>query len=218
MPPLPRPRSANPVAGPDTFTFRPRTAWISAVVWGLVVAGWLTLALTGSAEPIGAASRQLPAIALGCVVVYAVCVRPVVRVGAEGVWLRNVVRDVWLPFADLARVETQYALTLVTVSGRRHQAWAAPAPSRHGAARVTDGDVREMGWTPDQGPVPASATLRSDAGAAAVTVRRMWDAHRAADGRPAAGTEVRWARGVLAALAVTALAVGLASVLAGAPA
>ena len=108
----------------DRFEFRPRTGLAACGVWVLLAAIWLLLDMrTGLA----AAARDLPVIGAISTIVYALFWRPKVVVGRDEVLLRNVFRDVSVPYPDLRRVHTQYVLALETHSGRRFQAWAAPA-------------------------------------------------------------------------------------------
>src|SRR4051794_26726255 len=55
--------------------------------------------------------------------------RPAVLVDDAGVSLRNLVRDVRIPWRSLEEIETRFALTL-HAGGRRHQSWAGSAPGR----------------------------------------------------------------------------------------
>ena len=116
--------------------------------------------------------------------------------------LRNVIRDVSVPWASLTDVDTRYALTL-TAGGRRFAAWAAPASSRFSTARATREDLETVHWNAADGPIPASATLRSDAGAAAALIRRYRSPPdpTADTGTPTSTppVETRWADAQLAA-------------------
>ena len=193
----------------DRFEFRPRTGLAACGVWVLLAAIWLLLDMrTGLA----AAARDLPVIGAISTIVYALFWRPKVVVGRDEVLLRNVFRDASVPYPDLRRVHTQYVLALETHSGRRFQAWAAPAGGRWGAARVTEADRRALDWSSEE--LPASAGLRSDAGAVAAAIRRRWqvvcpEAATASGVEPIEsrlpgadrGVRVQWAAGVLAVLA-----------------
>jgi len=182
------------------FVFRPWTGFAVCLAWGTVAiaivlaelhAGWFE------------AVRAAPTIAVSSSVVYAVFGRPRVMVWPDGVLLRNVLRDVYIPFAALAELGTQYALTVRTVDGRQHRSWAAPATGRIGAARLTEADRRTLGFSDWTDEIPSSAGLRSDAGAAAVAIRRRWRPRdRAAEAGSMAGVEVRWSATSLRMIAV----------------
>ncbi len=177
--------------------FRPTTGLVCSLLWTVAATGWITLALGDGAL---AALRQVPLFVLLSTLVYATCWRPLVAVRPGSVLIRNVVRDVEIPWAAIAEVTTRYALTLTITDGRTISAWAAPAPSRFSTARVTRADVKAVAWDEPEGPVghisiPASATERGDSGAAAALIRRGRQQHlngqpttRAADIRPPACT------------------------------
>jgi hypothetical protein len=155
----------------DQFVFRPRTGLVACALWAALAVVWLAIELpTGWAS----AAARLPLIGAISTVVYAVFYRPRVIVSGDDVLVVNVIRDIDIPFRALADVQTQYALTLTTVDGRRFQAWAAPASGRIGASRVTEEERKTLSWNGSMDEIPASASLRSDAGAAAVAIRRRW--------------------------------------------
>ncbi|WP_407344332.1 PH domain-containing protein [Pengzhenrongella phosphoraccumulans] len=210
--------------------FRPRSAIAAAICWGLITLAWAWFAVHDGG--LIALARQAPGMLLAATLVYAVLVRPSVEVSGAGVALRNVVRDVEVPWAALAEVRTRYALTLVATDGRRFTAWAAPASGRHTDTRLTLGEVRSLGWPAGAELPPSSASLASSSGAVAVWVRREWqravEDERAgvdlADGGTARGDTVRddavrddavrthLARGVLAAGAVAAALCAVAAI------
>jgi hypothetical protein len=194
-----------------TRVFRPPVGVVVSALWVLVTVVWLVAA---AAAGLRSLLVQLPPVALLASLVYATCTRPLVAVGADGVLLRNVFRDVSVPWPALDAIDTRYALTL-SAGGRRYAAWAAPASSRLSTARTTPADLRTVAWNDADGPIPASATLRSDSGAAAALIRRFWSP----DAAPASPTgdrevRVRWATGVVATVVVTAVATALVVVLA----
>jgi len=172
------------------------------VLWGLLAVFWLA-----SAGGYGWSTllAQLPAVALISTVVYAVCGRPRVIVKPQEVLLRNVVRDTTIPYTAISEIDTRYTLTVTTADGRRHQAWAAPAGGRFGAARVTDEERKSLSLSGPVEEIPASAGLRSDAGAAAVAIRRRWQAitEQGGSGPVSGTTTVRWATGVLVVFALS---------------
>ncbi len=159
---------------------------------------------------------QLPPLVLAATLVHATCTRPLVAVGPAGVLLRNVTRDVSIPWSSITDVDTKYALTL-TAGGRRYAAWAAPASSRFSTTRATREDLESVHWKAADGPIPASATLRSDAGVAAALIRRYRSADPTADtGTPTSPppVETRWATALLLTAAISAAATVLVTILA----
>jgi len=102
-------------------TFRPRVAPFMAVCWYLLAAfaTWdLIRRGDGADVPIGLAS-----LALVTVVVYAIAQRPAVVASARGVLLRNVVRDVWLPWHLVSAIEAKWSLTFHTAEAA-YGSWA----------------------------------------------------------------------------------------------
>lgn len=210
--------AAMPAAPPVTTgrVFRPRSSIAAAILWAAVTLVWAWFAVRDGGAP--GLARQAPGVVLAATLVYAVLVRPTVEVSAAGVTLRNVVRDVEVPWAALAEVRTRYALTLVTTGGRRFTGWAAPASGRHTDARLTRREVSAIGWDPDRELPTASASTASHSGAVAAWVRREWRrAAEAGDPDGAAGSgcdravRTSFARGVVAAFGLaTALTVVMA--------
>jgi hypothetical protein len=109
--------------------------------------------------------------------VWATYWRPEVAVDDAGVHVVNVLRTIDLPWPSIQRVDTKWALTLVTAYGK-YTAWAAPAPSGLSAARAASkGNLRGLpestygpGGSVRPGDVPSSPS-----GAAAAAVRRRWE-------------------------------------------
>lgn len=166
--------AAMPTARPTTTgrVFRPRSSSAAAIGWVLVTLAWAWFAMRDGGGP--GLARQAPGMVLAATGVYGVLVRPTVSVSPAGVTLRNVVRDVEVPWAALAEVRTRFALTLVTTDGRRFAAWAAPASGRHADARLTRREAGAIGWDPEQALPTASASTASHSGAVAAWVRREW--------------------------------------------
>lgn len=176
---------------------------LAVIAWLALSVLWLILEWR---EGPGAALLALPLVATILLGVWMLFGRPCVIVTAGGVELHNVLRDVRMPFGALKELSTRYCLKLTDTEGRSYQSWAAPAPSRYSTARVTEEDLRALSLSssPPDAPsdsglsagsvgsagasgVAASATLRSDAGAAAVAVRRAWREYLSSPG-PGAGS------------------------------
>lgn len=189
------------VRNAEVFVFRPRTGIAACVLWALLGIVWIATAAQGGWA---LAVSQLPLVGLVSTIVYAACGRPRVIVGPDEVVLRNVVRDVTIPYSAITDIQTRYTLTLTTADGGRHQAWAAPASGRFGAARVTEEERKTLGWSGPVTEIPSSAGLRSDAGAAAVAIRRRWQPVLEGATQPAGRVRITWATGILAALTVFA--------------
>lgn len=111
---------------------------------------------------------SLLALSTATIAVVALFGRPAVVADAGGVTLRNVARDVTVPWGRLDAVSVRWSLTLAT-AGRRYAAWAVPA-SRRRSARSAGAQLKYGG---------GSGTDR------AVTAR---EAYLAAGSRPRGGT------------------------------
>jgi hypothetical protein len=118
-----------------------------------------------------------PWLALVVLVVWATYWNPQVGVDDAGVHVVNVFRTIDLPWPSIQRVDTKWALKLVTAYGD-FTAWAAPAPGGIATARAAArGDLKNLpestygpGGSVRPGDVPSSPS-----GAAAAVVRRRWE-------------------------------------------
>ncbi len=125
--------------------------------------------------------RLLPLPALFAFVTWAAYWQPSVRVGDEGVTVSNVFRTIRVPWGQIKRIDTRYALTLDTTHGRV-TAWSAPAPGRHSllfAERSQGKHLPESSYI--AGTVRPGDLTSSESGAAAYIVRRRWEALRDAE-------------------------------------
>jgi hypothetical protein len=151
--------------------------------------------------------------------------RPAVVVDDAGVELRNLVRDVRVPWPALEELDTRYTLTLHS-GGRRYQSWAGAAPGRPslgswllsgrgagagagwgaGGSAVSgryDHALPDPRWTAGGGSsAPASSRdLRADSGATAFMIEQRWHAWRERMGAtagvdPGQPVVVRWRPGL----------------------
>ena len=86
--------------------------------------------------------------------------RPAVLAGPSGVVVRNVVRDIWLPWHDVATIEARWSLSVATqdrtfgswaVSGANAAPAAPPADARDRSAWPHRPPVHVVSWTvPDR--------------------------------------------------------------------
>jgi hypothetical protein len=199
--------------GVGPLVYRPTLVrLLSVVTWALLA---VVLVATAAADPLDGL-RWAPVLALVAALAYAMFWRPSVEVDDDAVTVRNVVRDVRVPWQRLESVDTRYSLML-EAGGRRYAAWAAPAPGRLSGVRQSRRDaaaLAALGADLDHG-LRASAVPNSDSGGAAIMVRARWEqagsaARRTRDAEP---TQVRWAPVPLVALAVTAAATVVAVLL-----
>ena len=159
------------------MTFRPESGrWMTGVVAAIALFGIVSLATQSG--PV-ATLRYGPGLVLLATLVWAAYWQPSVQVSAAGVTLRNVLRTVELPWPAIQRVDTRYALTLVTAYGT-YSAWAAPAPGSSRSREASAADLRGLpestygaGKSVRPGDLPTSPS-----GAAAAIVRTRWEALR----------------------------------------
>jgi hypothetical protein len=215
---------ASGVGQAARHVYRPAMVRIAAAVYAAFAGWWLVSALLTPSLRGG-----VPVLALGLLaggaLVYAVFWRPAVIVDADGVELRNVLRDVRVPWAALQEVDTKYTLTL-HAGGRRHQSWAASTRGWTGIWRgpaqgVAPGRSPDPQALPGQPSTRSSRDLRADSGAAAFLVEQRWAGWRDALGPggqqappEADGVVVRWnvaAPAVLLAGGVLAVLLGYSS-------
>ncbi|MDR3360567.1 MAG: PH domain-containing protein [Bifidobacteriaceae bacterium] len=189
------------------FTYRPRTGPVAAIaVWGL--AGLSAAGL--AADRLDQAARWAPAVALVCLTAWAVFWAPLVKVGADGLDVRNVTASHRLPWAAIVRIDTRWALTLHTAQGKV-TAFAAPAPSAtRSLSTATSAEARHLpessfdaGHSVRPGDLPGTAS-----GDLAWVVRERWERARGAG--PAGAATRRWHTATLAAWAALALWTALA--------
>jgi hypothetical protein len=158
-------------AGPlDVFKARSNKAF-AILLWALAALG-LTVTVVQSGP---GGLRFAAPLVLMAFLAWALFWRPAVVVSDTGVELVNPVRRVGVPWEALAFVDTKYALTLGTGSGR-YSAWAAPAPGvwggRHARPEHISG-LPESSYGPAQSVRPGD--LRNTvSGQAAFMVRRRW--------------------------------------------
>lgn len=134
----------------------------------------VALAATLVDDP-GSAVRVAPGLGLAAAGVWALFGRPAVVVHDGGIRLVNVLRTVELPWPAIQRVDTQYALTLVTAYGL-YASWAAPAPSRAAVTRATRSQTERLPEsTYAMGGVRPGDLAGTSSGDVAAYVRRRWE-------------------------------------------
>lgn len=150
---------------------------------GLTVAVWaicLTVLITvGIDRGLADALRYSPAILLAGYVCWMAYWAPAISIDPSGVSLRNIIRTRRITWPAVQRIETRYALTLVTAGGK-YSAWSAPAPSRFTMINARRQDLHSLpestygpGYSVGLGDLP-----KSDSGVAAYHVRSQWEALR----------------------------------------
>jgi hypothetical protein len=187
------------------IVFRSRFGRVLTGLVAAVLAGALAVVMV--ADGAAAALQALPAMLAMFTLTWVTFWQPRVEVGEVGVKLVNVFTDVLVPWGEIARIDTKYALTLYT-SRASYSAWGAPAPGRHSVFRAS----REEGsYLPEStylsGTVRPGDLTSSDSGAAAAVVRREWERRRDSgelnQGTDTAVKTVNWLRVALIAAAIT---------------
>jgi hypothetical protein len=194
--------------------YRQRSSvWLAAI--SVVMAGLLLLSLVRSwaqdPRPLFGAW-----VLFGVAVAWAIFVRPSVLIDAEGVTIRNIVRDIHIPWAALTDVSTRWNLK-VMVGNRGYDAWAISSqvdrPKSASSALLRDpvsprSNPASSAATPSS-PVARKVTARAVAESIQRVKQEYDDAVVAGEVARAADASVRivWLPQVMAALLVPAIAV-----------
>lgn len=177
---------------------------LAVVVWvlsGLIAVG----ALLGDERLVPLS----PAAALLSLFGWAGLWRPGVRVDDAGVVIQNVTHRVTIPWTALIHVDTRYALTLHTPSGK-FAAWSAPAPGLIGSMRASRNATNRETRAADAS-LRAGDLLGTESGSPATVVREQWR-RRLDSGQVQTGiaddvpVRRQWDTPVLAGLAALAVA------------
>lgn len=161
----------------EEYSYRPVFSRVLAAITAGICAVALVIVLFH--DGIGSALAVLPWLLLVSGGAWAVFWNPCVRVDDAGVRLVNVTRTVNLPWPSITRIDTKWALALVTGYGT-FTAWCAPAPSRMSARRLSRHERSEL----PESTYTGKDTIRpgdapgSPSGDVALVVRRHWEALR----------------------------------------
>ncbi|MDP9393116.1 MAG: PH domain-containing protein [Actinomycetota bacterium] len=181
----------------DREVFRPWTARPFAIAWFLLAA----LLVLDALRRTESATRWIAVTGLLLVsaLVYAFSFRPAVVADDDGVTLRNVVRDVFIPWSRVTAIGADWALSVDT-DERRYGSWAIASRSRR--------PVRPSSLHRDVGPAPDRETV-SDVSAdtrveeVAVDLSARWERRAGAVG-PERAVRRSWAVDALVPIAVAA--------------
>lgn len=158
----------------QSYFYRPVFSKVLAVgTAGVCLFGLVAVLLQ---DGIGAAIRTLPWLLLVAGAGWMTFWRPSVLVDDAGVRMVNVSRTIELPWPSIQRIDTKWALALTTASGT-YTAWAAPAPGRMSARRLSRQEGRglpESTFVADGAIRPGDAP-GSPSGDVALVVRRHWE-------------------------------------------
>lgn len=196
---------------PEPVTFRPRggqiIAWVAIAICAL---GLVYIAVTDGVPSLIVWAWPIVLVAWLAWVLY---IHPYVRITEGFIEIGNVFRTHRVPWSDVSDVESRYALTIRTASGRSIRAWAAPAPgARHALATRRE----EVSRTPGEGDLRRPSDAEgTDSGDATALVRVTLDAYRRSGGDTTPGGTVSTLN--VAIIVVSAVLVGAAVLSLAAP-
>jgi len=152
--------------------FRPAFGRVLTIVVGIV-------ALTGMVGlVIGDDLQSLLRFGAWFVLLVAVTIAlywmPVVEVLEHEVLVRNPLSTWHVPWPEIQRIDTKWALTLYTRSVRI-EAWAAPSSGRYTVFTLGPDDTKVSETARLAGSIRPGDTLSSESGAAANHIRRHWE-------------------------------------------
>ncbi len=117
-------------------------------------------------------------IALSALLVYLAWLlfwQPHLEVSEQGVIIVNLLRTHRIPWSQIVRIDTRWALELYTEK-RKYTAWSAPAPGRH-TSMLASADQGEH--LPKSsyvaGTVRPGDLVNTDSGSAAARIRALWE-------------------------------------------
>lgn len=153
--------------------FRSSFGRVITVVIGLLMAGAVVSVLL---SPDPAASLSLLGWPLlGATATWVLMWRPRVVIDQAGVQVVNPLATWQVPWGAIRRIDTKWALELRTDRGTV-TAFAAPAPSRYGVARITRDDIRLARESSlIGGGIRPGDSIHSVSGAAAHVTRSHWE-------------------------------------------
>jgi len=99
---------------------------------------------------------------------------PAVDVQEHEVTVRNPLSTWHVPWPAIQRIDTKWALTVYTPSGRI-EAWAAPSSGRYTVFTIGPEDTRVSESARLAGSIRPGDSLSSESGAAANHIRRHWE-------------------------------------------
>lgn len=158
----------------DSTTLRSRVGkGLAVVAWLIGLAVLVSLVVAG--HPLDLL-RYTGAVLLAGYLAWLAFWSPSVTIAPSGVVIRNLLRSHAVTWPAIQLVDTRFALTLVTPSGKI-AAWSAPAPSRYGGLRRVEPELRrlpESTYGPNNTIRPGDIP-QSESGLAAYYVRRYWE-------------------------------------------
>ncbi len=101
--------------------------------------------------------------------------QPHIQVSEQGVIIVNLLRTHQIPWGQITRIDTRWALEIFTEK-RRYTAWSAPAPGRHTsmlASKEQGEHLPKSSYV--AGTVRPGDLVNTDSGSAAARIRAIWE-------------------------------------------
>lgn len=152
--------------------FRPAFGRVLTVVIGVVaVLGMVGLVI---ADDLDGLLRNAVWFVLLVALTFTLYWMPAVQVLEHEVLIRNPFSTWHVPWPEIQRIDTKWALTLYTRSVRI-EAWAAPSSGRYTVFTLGPDDTKVSETARLAGSIRPGDTLSSESGAAANHIRRHWE-------------------------------------------
>lgn len=152
----------------------------SGRVLALVLIAVVALGLINTlfSADVGSHGSSLAFSALLIYVAWLLFWQPHITLSDQGVTIVNLLRTHQIPWPQIVRIDTRWALELFTEE-RKYTAWSAPAPGRHtGLLASKDQGEHLPKTTYLAGTVRPGDLVNTDSGAAAARVRALWEEKR----------------------------------------
>ncbi len=142
-------------------------------------------------------------IAFSALLIYLVWLlfwQPHIEVSEQGVIIVNLLRTHQIPWGQIVRIDTRWALEIFTEK-RKYTAWSAPAPGRHTsmlASRDQGEHLPKSSYV--AGTVRPGDLVNTDSGSAAARIRALWEQRK--DQLVTAEEQTSWSKAKLIVLLV----------------
>ena len=126
--------------------------------------------------------------------------QPHIEVSEQGVIIVNLLRTHQIPWGQIVRIDTRWALEIFTEK-RKYTAWSAPAPGRHTsmlASRDQGEHLPKSSYV--AGTVRPGDLVNTDSGSAAARIRAIWEQKK--DQLVTAEEQTSWSKAKLIVLLV----------------
>jgi hypothetical protein len=126
--------------------------------------------------------------------------QPHIEVSEQGVIIVNLVRTHQIPWGQIVRIDTRWALEIFTKK-RKYTAWSAPAPGRHTSMLASKDQGEHLPKSSYvAGTVRPGDLVNTDSGSAAARIRALWEQRK--DQLVTAEEQTSWSKAKLIFLLV----------------